>query len=136
MTELAIPDFDGPTIIFGAPASSYLTYEQMGDEFYRDRNRFTKVASSLFFSGGSLAQHGLRFKVGIDRGKAMGAIKAWLSSFDPKHEIKIGTVGYALSQWCEEAADDPPAATAHQAQRKKKRRGGNRIRKHEAEASQ
>lgn len=129
MTDFPIPDFDGPTIIFGAPVSSYLTPEQMGPEFYGDRTRYTKIASSLFFQGGRLADHGLRFKAGIDRWKAMGAIKAWLGSFEPQHEIKIGTVGYALSQWCEDGAEEQPP-TPHQAQRKKKRKGGHRIRKH------
>lgn len=127
--SLPVPKFDGPTIVFGAPRSSYLTKEQMGDDFYAMRGRFCDIASSLFYSGGSLAGHGLRFKPGIDRADAMGAIKAWLCSFDPKHEIKIGTVGFALSQWCEDAPAAATPATPHQAQRKKARKGGHRIRK-------
>jgi hypothetical protein len=101
--EFAVPEFDDATVAFGAPRSAYLTREQMGDDFYGDRNKFTSAAQSLFFKGGKLADHGLKFRAGIDRDKAVRAIRALLCSFDPKHEIKIGTVGYALSQWCEAA---------------------------------
>lgn len=118
-----VPDFDGPTVAFGAPRSAYLTEEQMGRDFYCDRNRYTAAAQKLFFNGGSLADHGLRFKPSIDRAKAMNAIRALLCSFEPKHEIKIGTVGYALSQWCEDDVREP---TPHQAQRKKPRHKGAR----------
>lgn len=123
MTDFPVPTFTGLDAAFGAGAGTYLTREQMGDEFYCDRNRFTKAASTLFFSGGKLADFGLRFKPGIDRAAAMTAIKAWLCSFEPKHETKIGTVGYALSQWCEDAPAEEPQPTPHQAQRKKARKG-------------
>lgn len=96
-----VPEFDDVTVVMGAPQSAYLTREQMGADFYDDRNRFTHTAQSLFFKGGSLAEHGLRWKADIDGRKAMRALKALLSSFEPKHEIKIGTAGYALSQWCD-----------------------------------
>lgn len=96
-----VPEFDDVTVVMGAPASAYLTREQMGPEFYGDRNRFTNTAQSLFFKGGSLAEHGLRWKADIDGRKAARALKALLSSFEPKHEVKIGTAGYALSQWCD-----------------------------------
>lgn len=102
-TEFPVPDFDGPTVVFGAPASAYLTREQMGDDFYGDRNEFTHHVQSLFFRGGSMMPEGRRWKAGIDRDKAARAIKALLASFEPKHEIKVGTVGYALSQWTEAA---------------------------------
>lgn len=97
-----VPEFDGATVAFGAPCSAYLTREEMGDDFYNDRNRYTRAAQSLFFRGGSLADHGLRLKPGIDRTLAMRALRALLGSFEPKHEIKIGTVGYALREWCDD----------------------------------
>lgn len=129
--QFAVPDFDQPTVVFGAPRSAYLTEEQMGREFYAMRGRHCDVASALFFGGGKLADHGLRFRPGIDRVKAFNAIRAMLASFEPKHEIKIGTVGYALSQWCEDYAPEP---TPHQAQRKKGLRGkrSRKIRRRES----
>lgn len=125
-TPFPVPDFNDLTVAIGAPASAYLTYEQMGADHYRQHSRHSKVASELFFQGGSLAQHGLRFKPEIDAPKAMRAIRAFLCSFDPKHEIKIGTVGYALAQWCE---DHVPAQTPHQAQRKRRRKGKPRVKR-------
>jgi hypothetical protein len=98
-----VPDFDDMTAVFGAPASAYLSREQLGDDFYGDRNEFTKHASSVFFQGGRYLPEGRRWRVGIDQTKAKRAISALLRSFEPKHEIKIGTVGFALSQWTEAA---------------------------------
>lgn len=99
-----VPDFDDVTVAFGAPGRAYLTREQLGDDFYgSERNEFTKHASTIFFRGGAFVPDGRRWKAGIDHGKAKRAIAALLRSFEPKHEIKIGTVGYALSQWTEAA---------------------------------
>jgi hypothetical protein len=117
-----VPDFDDVTVAFGAPGHAYLTRDQMGDDFYGDRNEFTNHASSLFFSGGSILPAGRIWKPEIDRTKAARAIKAMLCSFEPKHEIKIGTVGFALRDWtCEGEATARPV-TPHQAQRKKPRK--------------
>lgn len=105
MTKLEVPAFTDLDAAFGAKGSTYLTREQMGDDFYDmgARNEFTNHASSLFYHGGPLLPEGRKWKAGIDRAAAARAIKAWLCSFEPKHEIKIGTVGYALSQWTEAA---------------------------------
>lgn len=117
-----VPEFTDVQIAFGASGSDYLTREQMGDDFYADRNEFTRHAQSLFFNGGSLLPSGRRWRADIDRAKASRAIRAWLISFDPKHEVKIGTVGFAMAQWTE-VGDEPEAPrTAHQAQRKKPRK--------------
>jgi hypothetical protein len=102
-----VPDFDAVSAAFGADGKDYLTRDQMGDEFYQDRNRYTRTAQLLFFRGGKLEDFGLRLKKEIDSAKAHRAIRALLSSFAPKHEIKIGTVGYALSQWCDVIGPEP-----------------------------
>lgn len=120
-TAFPVPAFDDVTAVFGAPGSAYLTREQMGDDFYGDRNEFTRHASSLFFSGGHCLPPGRRWKDGIDPRQATKAIGALLRSFEPKHEVKIGTVGFALSEWTE-AVEKP--VTPHQQQRKKPRRKG------------
>lgn len=124
--DFPVPAFTDIDAIFGAGAKTYLTREQMGADFYGDHNRFTRAASDLLFQGGKLADFGLALKPDIDKVAAMHAIRAWLCSFAPEHEIKIWTVGYALSKWCEDATQEP---TPHQAQRRKKRKGGHRIRR-------
>lgn len=72
-------------------------------QFKRRGDPMVRVVSSLFFNGGSLAQHGLKFKSGINERNAMRAIKACLGSFQPKHEHKEAGVAYMLSEWCEPA---------------------------------
>lgn len=122
MTDAAIlpvPDFTTLDATFGARGSTYLTREQMGDEFYSDRNVFTNHVQGVFFRGGSILPPGRVWRPGIDRQKASLAIRAWLCSFEPKHEIKIGTVGYALSVWTQPGTPDGATVTPHQAQRKK-----------------
>ena len=37
----------------------------------------------------------------IDQTQAMTALRALMSSFDPKHEIKDATCAWALSEWCD-----------------------------------
>ena len=111
MNDFQPPAFDRIDAVFGAKASTYLTREQMGDDFYSGsiRNEFTNHASSLFYRGGSLLPEGRKWKPGVDRAAAALAIKAWLCSFEPKHEIKIGTVGFALSQWTVEDVEPKEA---------------------------
>lgn len=123
-TSFPVPEFDGPTVVFGAPASAYLTREQMGDDFYADRNEFTRHAANLFYSGGTILPAGRRWKEGVDPLKAKRAIQSLLCSFEPKHEVKIGTVGFAFSQWTEVGESPAKPLTPHQAQRKKPKHKG------------
>ncbi len=48
------------------------------------------------FNGGTLPEE---ISPIIDKQKAIRAVKAWLSSFAPAHEAKIGTVAYAFWVW-------------------------------------
>lgn len=99
MVEYRVPNFSDVEVAFGAPRSAYLTKDQMGGDFYTGRNEFTRHVEGLFFKGGSVLPEGRRWKDGVNPKKAGRAVAALLRSFEPKHEIKIGTVGYALSQW-------------------------------------
>jgi hypothetical protein len=99
-----VPDFSDADAAFGADAKHYLPKAAIPADFYGMRHHYCKVAQKLFFEGGKLSDHGLRFKDGIDHQKAMRALRALLCSFAPKHEIKIGTVGVALVNWCEEVS--------------------------------
>lgn len=96
-----VPAFSDAEVAFGASEKHYLGRSAIPAEFYNGRHAMCDVASSLFFKGGKLADHGIKFKDDIDQLAAMKAIRALLGSWAPKHEIKIGTVGIALANWCE-----------------------------------
>lgn len=106
--EFPVPDFDGPTIAFGASRKDYLTREQLGDWYgiygKNSKTPFHECAAKLFYKGGKLTDYGLHIKKGLDQAKVMGAIRALLCSFDPSQEIKIGTVAVALANWCDLSA--------------------------------
>lgn len=100
-----LPNFDKVTAVFGPSESAYLTREQLGDWYgmYGDNSDtpFHKCAEGLFAKGGSLKDYGLVIKSDLDAGKVATAVRALMSSWAPKHEIKIGTVAVALANWCE-----------------------------------
>ena len=99
--KIEVPDFDMPTVAFGARLDEYPEWDDLPDEFRKERHPCCDVASMLFFNGGELSDYGLKLKPEIDNKKALNAIRAWLGSWEPKHEHKIASVGYALSQWCD-----------------------------------
>ena len=91
VTFYPVPVFGDESIAFGAKQDAYFKRSNLPDV----PDEFEDMASSLFFSGGTLPE----FSSCIDRSKAARAIKAWLSSWAPAHEEKITTVGYALWLW-------------------------------------
>lgn len=62
---------------------------------------YVQVASGLFFNGGALQDYGLKIKASLDRSQVTVALRALLSSWDPKHEHKEAVVAWALSEWCD-----------------------------------
>lgn len=96
-----VPELSERDAAFGADRKHYISYRDLPKEFATMRHPMCKVADALFFDGGKLADHGIRFKADVDPKKAMLAIRSLLCSFAPKHEEKIGTVGIALANWCE-----------------------------------
>lgn len=69
-------------------------------------------ASHLFFRGGGLAAVGLKPREGYDLKRIMRALRFLLSSFEPSHEQKEATVGFALMKWCEPIDAEPPSGVA------------------------
>ena len=63
-------------------------------------NKWTRIASSLFFKGGQLPPT----RDCISRRIAVGHIQTALASFQPKHQHKEAGVGYLLSLWCKEGS--------------------------------
>lgn len=118
--EFPVPEFTQLSVMLGASRDKYLAQEKLGQVFYSGRHPMCDVAHKLFFEGGRIEDFGIRFRPGIDRPKAFAAIRALLCSFEPSHEIKIGTVGLALSQWTEPIPVEakPVKPTKHKGGRK------------------
>lgn len=91
LTFLPIPDFDGPTVIFGADERSFFNRRELP----KVPREFEAEVHRLFFRGGEYPAFG----ADVDPKKAKAALRAWLSSFAPAHEAKVATVAYALWVW-------------------------------------
>ena len=91
ITFIPIPVFTELDAAFGARRKDFIEDYHSVDvpRKYRD------LMSDLFFNGGKVPP----FAADIDRKAAMMALRAWLRSFDPKHESKEATVAYALWVW-------------------------------------
>lgn len=106
-----VPDFKDVDVAFGAREGAYLTREELGDWYSMNlRTPYHEAVSGLFFKGGKLADYGLTIKKDLDAAKVMGAIRALLGSWAPKHEIKHCTVAVALANWCDYAEPKTKAA--------------------------
>jgi hypothetical protein len=75
-------------------------WEELTDEEKRCRGPFCEALSSIFYSGGRLADHGITINPGIDTAKVNRYIRATLGDFGPKHEHKIGGIAHMLKKWC------------------------------------
>jgi hypothetical protein len=91
VTFWPVPEFDTASVAFGADRLAYLPRHELPDV----PRKYMDMASGLFFSGGSLP----KFAPQVDGQKAARAVRAWLSSWEPSHEQKEATVGYALWLW-------------------------------------
>lgn len=103
--KMQVPSFDGVAAVFGAQEKDYLTREQLGDWYglygRNARTPFHTCVEGLFSKGGKLSDYGLAIKPDLDAAQVMRAIRALMSSWEPKHEIKVGTVAVALANWCD-----------------------------------
>src|SRR6185437_15064291 len=103
---LAIPELSQADVAFGN-IKHMPRYETLPPDFKRHNgNDFVRAISTWFFKGAKgtpdgLIIDGMKFttKAGVDRAKALGAIKAVLGSFEPKHEHKEAACAYMLSEW-------------------------------------
>jgi hypothetical protein len=65
------------------------------------RGPFCDAVSSIFYSGGKLADHGITMKPGVDSAKVMRYLRATLGDWGPSQEHKIGGIAHMLAKWCE-----------------------------------
>lgn len=99
--SFTVPNFDGPSAVFGADLRDYPPMANIPEEFRSYSGKYQDIFSALFFRGGKLADHGIKLKNGISHPRAMRAIRAYMCSFAPQHEHKTATVAWALSDWTE-----------------------------------
>lgn len=103
---LEIPEMNEVDLTFGN-IKHMPKYDSLPEEFQDwHHHPFCRAVSHWFMKGASSNLHGLLIgdtkytaKPGIDRVKALAAIKAILSSWSPKHEHKIAACGYMLHEW-------------------------------------
>ena len=90
-------------VVFPVSVSGMMPpYESVPQEFKRGTTKWNTLFSEWFYAG--LKSLVLTPKPGIDRGEALGVIKAVMGSFEPKHEHKEAAVAYLLSLWFEDAS--------------------------------
>lgn len=76
-------------------------WADLTDEEKRGNGPFCDAVSSIFFSGGKLADHGIHIKDGVDGVKVHRYLRATLGDFGPSHEHKIGGIAHMLAKWCD-----------------------------------
>lgn len=96
-----IPEQSGLTAAFGADLNAYPPLDDMPDEYQRNRAEGCEIASSLFYKGGKMSDFGRALKKGVDNEKFLLTLRALLSSYSPKHEQKIATVGLLIDTYTE-----------------------------------
>lgn len=105
---LKVPEVDRASVAFG-DIGHMPKWHDLPEEFRRGcfSHPWCKVAEEWFFSGGKgdgagnivIGKTTLLPKEGVDKNKALAAVKAVLASWEPKHEHKIAGVGFMLSEW-------------------------------------
>jgi hypothetical protein len=104
---LAIPDITGVDVAFGN-IKHMPKYETVPEEFKNlfSSNEYCRAVSKWFFEGAKAAPNGIQVgssifsaKRGVDKSKALAAIRAVLGSFEPKHEHKHAACAFMLSEW-------------------------------------
>lgn len=76
-------------------------WDELTDDERHYGTIYCEAAERLMFNGGTLEDHGVRIRDGVDAEKVYRYLKATLGDFGPKHEHKIGGIGHMLAKWCE-----------------------------------
>lgn len=105
---LAVPEVNGADVAFGG-VKHMPKYDAIPEEFKRfNGNDYVRAISFWFFKGAkrngdAIVIDGKTFKPreGVNANKALNAIKAVLSSWEPKHEHKEAACAFMLSEWFE-----------------------------------
>jgi hypothetical protein len=83
---------------FGANESDYPPYESIPIE-HRRGGLYADIFGKLFFNGGKLSDHNLKLRDDVNSASFYTALRALMSSFAPKHEVKEATVAWFLAEY-------------------------------------
>jgi len=100
---IPVPDVTGADAAFGS-IKHMPKYENVPEEFkgFNLKSRWVKLVTQWFFKGLSKEEvDALKPKPGVDKWKALAAVKAIVVSFEPKHEHKEAGCAYLMSEWFE-----------------------------------
>lgn len=61
-----------------------------------------RIANTLFFNGGKLADHNRTLKPGVDSARFHNCLRAVLCSFEPPHEVKEAVAGSMIEHYTDE----------------------------------
>lgn len=112
-------DVDDASVVFGGAGGALRRMlpprDQLPEEFRRRSDPWCDVADRWFFNGLNASE--LRPKPGIDAAKALRHLRTIMGSFEPKHEHKIGGVGFLMSRWFEPIEGTPGEGAAKEVDR-------------------
>jgi hypothetical protein len=93
----AVQDVD---IAFGGDIRKLMpAYQDIPEDFRRERDPFSKLVHKWFFEG--LRKDAVTPKEGIDANAAWRHLRAIMGSFEPSHEHKTSGVAWLMSRWFE-----------------------------------
>jgi hypothetical protein len=96
---IPVPELNDVDLAFGN-IKHMPKYDSVPEEFHRMNNPYVRFVSEWFALGRTKDDMDrLIAKEGVDKVKALRAIKAILGSWEPKHEHKEAGCAYLLSQW-------------------------------------
>lgn len=107
--RLPVPELDAVDVAFGN-IKHMPKYDTLSDAFRDMSDPHCRAVSTWFYKGAGASPNGILIdgvtftaRPGVDKRRALAAIRAILGSFEPKHEHKIAACGFMLSQWFDRA---------------------------------
>lgn len=98
---LQIPKLDRIDVVFGN-AKHLPPFASIPERFCHHSDPYARFVSDWFFQGRTLEDlKRLKERAGVDRARALAAVRAALASFAPKHEHKEAGCAFMLHEWFE-----------------------------------
>ncbi len=95
---IEIPEVTDLEIAFGG-INHLPKWNEIPDDFKKGKTTWNDLFAQWFYKG--LTRSQITEKSGVDKDKAIRALRAIICSFEPKHEHKEAGAAYLMSQWFE-----------------------------------